>query len=241
MAKSQKSAVFVPTNLPNEDPRDISGRALARFRVAAELLEQLRQEHGRANVLLVLFGGWPLHNRLPLAVHHAYAAIRTHDVFKAEDFDMIASYGVNTVTDLHGTLSWMKENLLNVEKAYVVTSIGHAERLVAESDMHALFHEVEHVESHEHRSHEEDVQWAERAKSIPPHQFLVSGRASDVTRFGSQDSLEYALKMGQWAEQHPEEFKTYMSDIWDLVEELEATNVVVRSHTPGCWRININC
>ena len=239
--KPQKFAVFIPTNLPTEDPRDVSDRALSRFRIGAELVQQLREEHGRANVLLVLFGGWPLHNRLPLAIHHAYAAMRMHSIFEVEDFDLIFSYGVNTVTDLHGTLSWMKQNLLNVESAYVVTSTGHAQRLVAESDMYSLFKEVKHVESHEHRSAQEDIDWTERAKNIPPHQFLVGGRASDVTRFGSQDSLEYANKMGEWAENHPHEFKEYMSNIWDLVEELEAANVVVRSNTPGCWRININC
>jgi hypothetical protein len=242
LSKPRKIAVFIPTNLPSkEDPRDLSPRALARLQVGIGLARRLRQEVGRANVVVVLFGGWPLHKRLPLAVHHAYAAINIHKLLSADELDFITSYGINTTTDLHGTLRWMKESLLDVQEAYVVTSRGHAERLVAESDMHSLFKIINHVETQEPRYTEtEDVEWTERAKDIPPHQYVVSGRASDVTRFGSIDSLEWAEKMRLWAHEHPTEFTQYIANIWELIGNLEENNVVIRSRTPGCWRIDIN-
>jgi hypothetical protein len=112
---------------------------------------ELRTELGRANILVVLFGGWPLHRRVPLAIHHAYAAIVIHRLLTPDELDFVASYGVSTTTDLHGTLMWMKENILDVQEAYVVTSKGHAERLVAESDMHSLFATIHHVETNEPR------------------------------------------------------------------------------------------
>ncbi len=207
-----------------------------------EMVRKLRRERGRANVLLVVFGGWPLHKRLPLSVHHAYAAIKKHQLLDTSELDLLVSYGVNTVTDLHGTLEWMKEHVLDVNEAYVATSKGHADRLVAESDMHTLFDKIYHIESNEQREHlDEDRHWSLRAKSVPSHQYIVGGRASDVTRFGSSTSLEWAAKMGKWAEANPLDYREYTDNIWRLVEELEANNVMVRSRTPGAWHLDINC
>jgi len=241
MLKPRRAAVFIPTNLPTVDPRDISERAIARFKAGMSCARDLRAEMGRANVLVVLFGGWPLHARIPLAVHHAYAATELHKLLTPDELDLVASYGINTTTDLHGTLKWMKENVLDVQDAYVVTSKGHAERLVAESDMHSLFQKVNHIETGEPRyTKNEDKDWGVRAKSIPSHQYLIGGRASDVTRFGSIQSLEWMAKMKQWAEANPEQFSAYLNGLWDLVGKFEENNVVVRSRSPGCWRLEVN-
>jgi hypothetical protein len=240
--KPRKAAIFIPTNLPAlDDPRDINMRSQARFEVGMSYARKLRAELGRANVLVILFGGWPLHGRIPLAIHHAYAAIVMHQFLTADELDFVASYGINTSTDLHGTLKWAQENLLDIKEAYVVTSKGHAERLITESGMHQLFSTIKHVETHEPRSATgEDQLWTTRAKNIPPHQYIISGRSSDVTRFGSIDSLEWAGKMRLWAAENPDKFDTYLANIWRMMGQLEENNVVVRSRTPGCWRIDIN-
>jgi hypothetical protein len=236
------SAVFIPTNLPADDPRDICERGVARFRAGLELARGLRAEHGRANVLVVVFGGWPLHDRLPLAIQHVYAASRLHYLLELDELDFVASYGISSVTDLHGTLQWMQQHLLSIDNAYVVTSKGHAARLVAESGMRSLFAHIHHVESHEPRDDdEEDERWSLRAQNIPPHQYLTAARASEVSRFGSLDSLEWVNKTRQWAQQHPDKHAKYMDDVWNLIKGLEENNVAIRSETPGCWRLTINC
>lgn len=240
--KYRKSAIFINTNLLDEDPRKISQRALYRFKVGMEYARKLRKKFGRANVLVVVMGGWPLYNRLPLAIQHVYAAIEEYKLMEPEELDFVASYGVNTVTDLHGTLLWMNNNLLKVEDAYVVTSIGHAERLVAESDMYSLFEKIYHIETGEPRyTSDEDTNWTLRAHSIPPHQYLIGGRSSDVTRFGTEDSLKEAKKMEIWAKANPLLYEEYINKIWRLMQRLEENNVILRCHTPGCWQITINC
>jgi hypothetical protein len=242
LTKPTKSAVFIPTNLPAADPRDICDRSIARFKTGIALARKLRKEHGRGNVVLVVFGGWPLHNRLPLSIQHVYAACQIHHILNVDELDFVSSFGVNSVTDLHGTLSWMQEHIMNITDAYVVTSVGHATRLIAESDMYSLFENLYHIETHEHRGHAgEDEHWIDRAKNIPPHQYRISGRASDVTRFGTYDSLEWINKTYAWAETNAGLYSQYTSDVWDFVGELEANNVIVRSQTPGCWRLTINC
>lgn len=242
MDRNRKSAIFIPTNTPSEDPRELHPRAIARFKMGIEYARRLRKKNGRANVLVVVTGGWPLYNRLPLSIHHVYAAIKTYKFLKPEELDFVASYGVNTVTDLHGTLKWMNDNLVKAQDAYVVTSEGHAERLVAESDMYSLFEKIYHVESGEPRyTPDEDMIWTERAKDIPPYQYIVGGRASDVSRFGAKDSLVYEQKMEMWAKKNPKLYEKYMINIWRLMQDLEANNVIVRCHTPGCWQLTINC
>ena len=240
--KPRKIAVFIPTHLPADDPRDFSTRSIARFTVGMEYARRLRADYGRANVIVVVFGGWPLYNRLPLAVHHVFAATAIHNLLEPHELDFVASYGVNSVTDLHGTLSWLDGNLLQTQDAYLVTSTGHAERVAAESDMSSLFENIYHVESAETRGDEdEDDRWSRRALDIPPYQYIVGGRASDVTRFGSQASLLHAHKMEEWALKNPKLYTKYIADIWRFMQSLEASNVIVRCHTPGCWRITINC
>jgi hypothetical protein len=214
---------------------------MARFKVAMTWARTLRTELGRANVLVVLFGGWPLHRRVPLSIHHAYAAIVMHRLLTPDELDFVASYGVSTTTDLHGTLMWMKEHILDVQEAFVVTSKGHAERLVAESDMHSLFSTIHHVETHEPRYAEtEDQEWTYRARNVPSYQYLIGSRASDVTRFGSLQSLEFAARMSRWADAHPGQFAAYLSGIWQMMSNFEEHNVVVRSRSPGCWRLDLN-
>jgi hypothetical protein len=241
--KPIKSAIFIPTNLPSAgDPRDICDRSIARFKAGMEQARELRSKYGRGNVVVVVFGGWPLHNGLPLSIQHVYAAACVHNLMDLDELDFIASYGVNSVTDLHGTLTWMKEHILSVRDAYVVTSKGHAARLTAESDMHSLFDRIYHVETHERRGgKDEDKRWLDRSKDIPPHQYRISGRASDVTRFGTFDSLEWINKTYTWAEKNPKLYSEYISDVWEFVGGLEKNNVVVRSQTPGSWRITVNC
>ncbi len=202
----------------------------------------MRDERGRANVIIVVFGGWPLHGRLPLAIQHVYTAVSIHKVLDLDELDFIASYGINTVTDLHGTLAWMKENIAQITEAHIVTSKGHADRLIAESNMHAIFPHIFHVESFEPRdSEDEDERWSKRARSIPPHQYIMAARASDVSRFGSIDSLEWLSRSRDWANSFPEMHRQYMNDIWKLVHGLEENNVAVLTQTPGSWRLRINC
>ena len=242
MERRVKAAIFIPTNLPANDPRDISSRARARFEVAMNLARELRKERGRANVLVVVMGGWPLHGRLPLAVHHVYAASRINNMLELDELDLVASHGINTVTDLHNTLEWMKGNLVDIQEAYVVTSRGHAARLVAESSMHSVFERVHHVESNEERSDEqEDELWVSRSLDFPAHQHLYAARAAEVSRFGTLDSFECLQLTREWAEKHPREFRIYMNDVWQMLQDLEENNVAVRSLTPGAWRIDINC
>lgn len=243
MQKPLKSAVFIPTNLPLvDDPRDISKRALARFRIGADYARQLRALHGRANVSLVIFGGWPLHTGIPLSIQHVYAAVRIHRILQIDEIDFIASYGINSVTDLHGTLQWMKDNILDIRNAYVVTSKGHATRLVAESNMQSIFNRIYHIESHEERdSEDEDERWVKRANNVPPHQYVLASRASEVSRFGSLDSLEWVKNSKKWAVDNPNKFKGYTDDLWNFVKDLEENNVAVRIQTPGGWKISINC
>ncbi len=242
IAKSRKVAVYINTHLPAEDPRDISARSIARFKVGIEQARSLRQELGRANVIVIISGGWPLYNRLPLAVHHAYAAIRLHNILQPHEVDAIFSYGVNTITDLHGSLKWMKENILGVQEVYVASSKGHASRLIAESGMDELFDKVFHTETHEPRGDvDEDHRWILRSRSIPAHQYMVSGRGSDVTRFGSMDSLAEAHRMELWAKANPTASESYINEIWGFLKDLEEHNVIIKAQTPGCWRISINC
>ena len=243
MQKPLKSAIFIPTNLPDsKDPRDIGKRSLARFRVAIDYTRQLREIHGRSSVLLVVFGGWPLHTGIPLSIQQLYGAIRLHNILEINEVDFVTSYGVNSVTDLHSTLQWMKDNILNISDAYVVTSQGHAARMVAESGMQSLFQHIYHIETHEPRyTKDEDEIWTYRAKTIPSHQYVLASRAQDVERNGSIDSLEWIQTTKQWAESHPKEFKKYADDLWMFVKGLEENNVAVRSLTPGGWHININC
>ena len=80
-----------------------------------------------------------------------------------------------------------------------------------------------------------------RSRSIPSHQYIVTGRASDVTRFGSIDSLAEAQRMDRWARSNPELAKNYIDDVWRFLMDLEEHNVIVKVETPGCWRIQINC
>lgn len=237
-----KIAIFIPTNLPAGDPRDISKRALARFEVGMKLARRMRDERGRANVLVVVFGGWPLHGRLPLSIQHVYAASKIHKIFDLDELDFVMSYGINTVTDLHGTLSWMRENIAKVSEAHIVTSKGHAHRMIAESMMNDLFPHIYHVESFEPRdSEQEDELWLQRAKSVPPHQYLMAARSSEVSRFGSIDSLEWLQRSREWAEAYPDLFTQYMDEIWQLVHGLEENNVALLTQTPGSWRLRINC
>ncbi len=240
--KPRRVAVLINTHLPAQDPRDISVRALARFTVGIDYARTLRAELGRANVMVVVVAGWPLYNRLPMAIHHVYAAIRTHKIMAAEELDAVFSFGINSATDMHGSLEWMKQHMQGLQDAYVVTSKGHANRLVSESGMHEFFERIYQVETHEPRGDtDEDRRWVLRSKSIPAHQYMVSGRASDVTRFGSLDSLAEAQRMERWARKNPKVAETYIDDIWRFLKDLEEHNVIVKVTTPGCWRIQINC
>lgn len=234
--------VLVPTHIPREDdPRDISVRAAARIKAAAELVRSMREEHGRANVLLGIVGGWALHRRLPLALHHALAAIDREQILDADELDLIMGYGVNTVTDFHETLVWANQYLPDITEAMVVTSRGHARRLIAEAAMHTHFDAITHVESGEPRAAGEDEEWEERAVERPPHQYVVGGRASDVSRFGTRDALDWEIRMGHWADEHPEQFEQYLLQVWDLVRRCEAANTVIRIQGGGGWRLSVNC
>lgn len=238
----ERFLVLVPTHIPREDdPRDISVRARARIEAAVEKVRAMREDYGRANVLLGIVGGWSLHRRLPLALHHALAAIDREEILDIEELDLIMGYGVNTVTDFQQTLAWANEYLPDIKEALIVTSEGHARRLIAEAAMHTHFDSITHLESGEPRGAKEDQEWTERAAERPPHQYVVGGRASDVSRFGTRDALAWETRMGYWAQEHPQEFEEYLLKVWDLVRRCEAANTVIRVQGGGGWRLSVNC
>lgn len=238
--RPRRVVVLIPTNTPDvDDPRSFSNRSYARFLTGMQKARELRKELGRANVLVVAFGGWTLHNRLPLVVHHVHEAIK-QNLLELPELDLMVAHGPNTVTDIYEVRAWLESNAPGFQEAFLVTSKGHARRTVAEGELHDFFAVVNHIESKEIREITEDNAWTERALNTPAYQFSNGGRASDVARFGERDALAWAEKMKQWAQANPNLWIQYQIDVWQMIGELEAANVAVRSDAPGGWVLRLN-
>lgn len=233
--------VFIPTHLPDDDnPIDISLRAKARFTTAIDAVRQWRAERRRSNVLLAVVGGWPLYCRLPLALHRSFAAAEINKIMSLDEIDLIMGYGVNTVTGFCPTMEWVKENISDINEALVCTSSGHARRLVYESGMHSYFKSISYLESGESRAEDEDQRWSQRAREIPAHQYLVTGRGADISRFGARDALVWEENMNHWASEHQQEAEDYLAEIWRFIGRCEQENIVIR-FASNAWRLALNC
>jgi hypothetical protein len=191
-------------------------------------------------VLVTVFGGWALHEGLPLAIHHVHAAVKGK-ICSVDEIDLVTSHGVATVGDLLPTMSYMVEKMHSkAMEAYVVTSKGHADRLIAESNMHQYFGSVWHLESHEPRGVAEDANWSGRSLTVPPHQFVSCARAGDVARFGGHDAFQQAMCMKRWAEEDLKRYARYTRSVGALLWDMSRANVVVKTDAPGCANIAIN-
>jgi hypothetical protein len=245
MQKPEKHVVLIPTNTPSEsDPRKMSERATMRWEVGMKHARKLRDDHGRANVLVAAFGGWALHTGLPLALHHLYAAEEA-ELLKLDELDLLTAHGFNTATDLTKTLQTMGMQLGAGEvntHAHFVSSLGHAQRAIADTGLHEFFTTIAHIESGETRSSvTEDRDWVKRAREIPPYQIKFGLRGADIARNSASDARIWESRMRDWAEAHPDLWEEYGNGLGSLLFRLtSASNVVVWCDGAGCWKVKIN-
>ena len=237
----EQHAILLPTNTPTEeDPRLMSERAICRWKTGIQKAREIRKENGDGTVIVVAFGGWALHNRLPLVLHHAFAAWKLH-IYEPHELNLATAHGFATVGDIGKTLTFMDQSVGRGYIGHFCSSKGHTTRAITEAGMHQYFSKLYHLESGEIRQSEtEDIDWCNRAVKFPPYQHALGCRSADIARNGAAEARKWAERMRVWAEANPQLWKEYMQEMASFIMLLEENNVMVRCDGDGCMKICLN-
>lgn len=202
---------------------------------------KLREQVGRANVLVAHCGGWALHDRLPLALHHVHAALHKHGPFHISELDFVTATGVSTVTDVVPTMDLLRKFIDSEFALDIVTSVPHGSRLIAEGNLHRYSSNIQIIDSKEHVTPELRTAWPERGREVPAYQYARGGRASDVMYNGcGVEGRKFKDQMAKWAKDNPIDYCNYRRSMWELVGNMEEKNVVVHCTSPGGMRLRLN-